>query len=238
MKRLLLLGLCLFAAVMSPGAQSGGILVISQVYGGGGNSGATYRNDFIELYNRGSAPVDVNGWSVQYASAAGSSWAVTTLSGIIPPGRYYLVQQAAGAGGTTNLPTPDATGTIAMSATAGKVALVQGTAALTGTCPAAIDFVGYGGTATCFEGSGPTAAPSNTTAVLRNGAGAIDTNDNSADFTTGEPDPRNSLTVVGALAGTGAATPSAVVSGGTSLLTVAVTPAANPPAPTSPSRRT
>ncbi len=26
-------------------------VVISQVYGGGGNSGATYKNDFIELFN-------------------------------------------------------------------------------------------------------------------------------------------------------------------------------------------
>lgn len=28
-------------------------LVISQVYGGGGNSGAPYTHDFIELFNRG-----------------------------------------------------------------------------------------------------------------------------------------------------------------------------------------
>ena len=28
-------------------------IVISQVYGGGGNSGATLTNDFIELFNRG-----------------------------------------------------------------------------------------------------------------------------------------------------------------------------------------
>ncbi len=44
---------------------------------------------------------------------------------IIEPGQYYLVQEAAGAGGTVNLPTPDAIGTIAMSGTAGKVALVE-----------------------------------------------------------------------------------------------------------------
>ncbi len=51
-------------------------IVISQVYGGGGNSGATYKNDFIELYNLGSAAVDVTGWSVQYGSSTGSSWTI------------------------------------------------------------------------------------------------------------------------------------------------------------------
>ena len=90
--------------------------MISQVYGGGGNSGATYTHDFVELYNAGSAAVDLTGWSVQYASAAGTSWNVTNLSGSISPGRYYLVRQAQGAGGTTSLPVPDASGTAAMSA--------------------------------------------------------------------------------------------------------------------------
>ena len=33
------------------------------------------RNDFIELYNRGTTAVPVDGWSVQYASAGGTSWA-------------------------------------------------------------------------------------------------------------------------------------------------------------------
>ena len=49
-------------------------IVISQVYGGGGNSGATYKNDFIELYNPGTTAVDVTGWTVQYGSATGTTW--------------------------------------------------------------------------------------------------------------------------------------------------------------------
>ena len=28
-------------------------LVISQIFGGGGNSGAPFRNDFIEIFNNG-----------------------------------------------------------------------------------------------------------------------------------------------------------------------------------------
>ena len=103
----------------SPAAAASPDVVISQVYGGGGNSGATYTHDFIELRNAGATAVDLTGWSVQYASAAGTSWQVTTLTGSLAPGAYFLVQQAAGTGGSTPLPTPDATGSIALSATNG-----------------------------------------------------------------------------------------------------------------------
>src|SRR5438876_7648651 len=75
-------------------------VVVSQVYGGGGNSGATLKNDFIELFNRGSVAVDVSTWSVQYAATAGTSWQRTNLVGSISPGGYYLVQEAQGAGGS------------------------------------------------------------------------------------------------------------------------------------------
>lgn len=166
-------------------------IVISQVYGGGGNTGALYRNDFIELFNRGAVPVDVTGWSVQYASTSGTSWAFTTLSGVIQPGRYYLVQEAIGAGGSVSLPTPDAIGTLAMSGTAGKVALVAGSGALSGSCPAGVvDLVGYG-TANCFESSS-TAVLSNTTAAIRQAGGCSETDNNASDFAVSAPSPRNS----------------------------------------------
>ncbi|MCU0491012.1 MAG: lamin tail domain-containing protein [Chloroflexaceae bacterium] len=170
-------------------------VVISQVYGGGGNSGATFRNDFIEIFNRSSSPVSLNGWSVQYASATGSTWQRTNLTNItLQPGQYYLIEQAAGAGGTVGLPTPDAIGTIPMSATAGKVALVNTVTTLAGTCPSSdgtvVDFVGYGSGVNCSElTSAP--APSNTNAVLRVGNGCIDTNSNNTDFNPGAPTPRN-----------------------------------------------
>jgi predicted extracellular nuclease len=224
-------------AAATPSAESptGGV-VISQVYGGGGNTGATYKNDFVELFNAGTAAVSVTGWSVQYASATGTTWQTTVLAGSIPAGGYYLVQEAQGAGGTAALPTPDATGTIALSAAAGKVALVSTTAALSGACPApgSVDFVGFGTTPNCFEGSGPTPAPSNTTAVLRSGGGCTDTDNNAADFTAGTPTPRNSAASPNACStstnpsGIGAAAPSTVVAGGSTLLTVAVTPGTNP----------
>ncbi len=169
-------------------------ITISQLYGGGGNAGATLTNDYVELLNTGSAAVSVTGFSVQYASAAGTTWQVTPLTGSIQAGGYYLVQESKGTGGTTALPTPDASGTIAMSATAGKVFLVPSTVALTGACPDAstvIDEVSFGTTATdCTFHT--TATLTNTTAAIRGDAGCAFTGDLSVDFTVGAPNPRNS----------------------------------------------
>ena len=72
-------------------------IVISQIYGGGGNANAQYKNDFIELFNPGTDSVSINGWSVQYASSAGTTWSTTPINGKIGPGAYFLIQEAAGA---------------------------------------------------------------------------------------------------------------------------------------------
>src|SRR5437588_4193152 len=174
-------------------------IVFSEVYGGGGNSGSTLKNDFMELFNRGTQTVDLTGWFVHYTSATGTTWnaanSPTALSGTIAPGHYYLVQESAGAGGTVNLPAADATGVIAMGATAGKVAVTT-SPTFAVQCPSGssiADFVGYGATANCSETS-PTAAPANATAVLRLNAGCTDNNNNSTDFSVGPPNPRNSAT--------------------------------------------
>ena len=45
-------------------------VVISQVYGGGGNTGALFQNDYVELFNRSLSTVSLDGMSIQYASAA------------------------------------------------------------------------------------------------------------------------------------------------------------------------
>jgi hypothetical protein len=174
-------------------------IVISQVYGGGGNSGAVYKNDFIELHNRGAQPVDVTGWSVQYASATGASWSVTPLTGTIQPGAYYLVQEQAGTGGTSALPTPEATGTLAMAAGAGKIALVSNSTALAVACPSGapvVDLVGFGTTAACFEGTGPTPAPSATLSVQRATNGCSDLGQNATDFAAVTAAPRNGATPI------------------------------------------
>ena len=179
---------CAFAALPMLAMSAQAQVVISQVYGGGGNTGGQYRNDFIELFNAGTTTVDLGGWSVQYASATGSSWAVTALSGSLQPGQYLLVQEAAGSNTAAPLlPTPDASGTIAMSGTAGKVALSNSITALSGTCPAAVGLVGFGG-ANCPT---PTATLSNSTAALRKDQGCANSGSNSADFEILAPAPRN-----------------------------------------------
>src|SRR2546423_4885340 len=104
---------CLVGFARPAGAVSSTI-VVSQVYGGGGNSGATLKNDFIELYNRSAAPVSVNGWSVQYAATTGTTWQRTALSGTIAAGGYYLVQEAAGARPPTKPPPPAPAGAAPM----------------------------------------------------------------------------------------------------------------------------
>ncbi len=168
-------------------------IVISQIYGGGGNSGAPFKNDFVELLNRGNTAVALSGWALQYTSATGTTWSRADLSGTIAPGAYYLVQLAGGANGA-DLPAPNAIGTIAMAAGAGKVALTASTTSLSGSCPSSattVDLVGYGTNASCFEGSGPAPAPSNTLSVKRGGNGCQETDQNAADFATGVPLPRN-----------------------------------------------
>ncbi len=207
--------------VTAPCTASASTVVISQVYGGGGNSGATLKDDFVELFNRSGSPVDLTGWSLQYSPVDGASGGFgggtfnnnpVPLSGTILPGRYYLIQLSRGAGGTQDLPTPDlipATGNlIQVGSTGGIFALVEGVVTPLGTnaCanPAIRDLVGYGtfgtpsGPAFCYEGSadlvGAVPSLSNTTAALRNQNGCQDNDRNRIDFTIAEPAPRNSAT--------------------------------------------
>ena len=162
-------------------------VVVNEVYGGGGNSGATLTHDFVELFNTSAAAVDLTGWKVAYYSAAGNLGNTCTLAGgSIAPGGHFLIQQAKGTGGTDALPTPDATCTAAMSGTAGSVALL-------GPDGSTVDLVGFGPAAVRNE-TAPAPAPSNTTSVSR--TNGVDTDNNAADFTVGAPSPKNAGTVV------------------------------------------
>ncbi len=199
--RLVLVLLAVVALLIAPAARSvSSDMVVSQVYGGGGNSGASFANDFVELFNRGSTSVDLGSWSIQYASASGTTWQVTPLTGSVQPGRHYLVQLASAAAIGAALPTPDATGTSNLANTGGKVALARSATALScgasaGSCsadPSVVDLIGYG-SATDYEGSGAALALNNTTAALRAGEGCTDTDANDGDFAAASPPtPRNS----------------------------------------------
>jgi hypothetical protein len=195
---LVLLLLLVLALVPSAAASGTTGLVVGQIFGGGGNAGAPYANDYVELFNRGSSAVSLSGWSIQYATGSGSSWSVTSLAGSIPAGGSYLVQFAGGTTGSA-LPAPDATGTTNLAATSGKIALVRSGTALTcgataGSCSSTAlveDLVGYG-TASDYEGSGPAPGLSATTAAVRAGGGCTDADVNATDFSAAAPAPRNS----------------------------------------------
>jgi predicted extracellular nuclease len=181
--------------------------LISQVYAGGGNAGATYTNDFVELFNRGSTTVDLTGWSVQYASAASASWQATPLAGSLAPGRHYLVQLGSTAAVGAALPAPDATGTTNLAASGGKVALVRSATPLTcgasaGSCASAgaADLVGYGSAAD-YEGAAAAPALDSTTAAVRADGGCTDTDSNGADFAAAAPAPKNSASAATACGG-------------------------------------
>ncbi|WP_169982372.1 ExeM/NucH family extracellular endonuclease [Microbispora sp. H10836] len=213
-------------AVMSPSPASAepGDAVISQVYGGGGNSGAPYTNDYVELFNRGTAAISLDGWSLQYTSATGTGLFGSqkqNLSGSLAPGQYHLVQLSAGSTPSGALPAADTVGTLSLSGTAGKVALVRSATGLAcngGSSPCTpeqtaqiADLVGYG-TANYFEGTAAAPGLSNATAAVRAGGGCADTDDNAADFAAGTPAPRNTATPpapCGAVSPSPSATPSA-----------------------------
>ncbi|XSG75846.1 ExeM/NucH family extracellular endonuclease [Herpetosiphon llansteffanensis] len=194
-----LIGTSLSATYTKPTSAVSTSLVISQVYGGGGSAGTPYSNDFVEILNISTSPVSTNGLSVQYASATGtgnfSAFALPTAT--IQPGKYYLVQLASN-GTTTPLPAPDATGTLNLSGSAGKVILANSATALacnggSAACSPAqqaqiIDLVGYG-TANFFEGTAA-ATLDNNSAAIRNSC--VDTDNNAADFSKLAPNPRNS----------------------------------------------
>ncbi|HEY3961418.1 MAG TPA: lamin tail domain-containing protein [Gaiellaceae bacterium] len=204
---LLFVLLLLVLAPASSGATGG--LVVSQVYAGGGNSGAAYANDFVELLNRSSSAVDLTGWTVQYASASSTSWQATTLSGSVAAGHYFLV--ALGSSGSVGaaLPAFDAMDTTNMAVSGGKVAVVHDTDALScgaavGSCSAVstvVDLVGYG-SATDYE-SAAAPALSATLSATRAANGCTDTNANDADFSTAAPAPRNAVSTPAACSGEG-----------------------------------
>jgi len=168
-------------------------VLISQIYGGAGNTGGLYRRDYVELYNRSESTVSLAGWSVQYASSTGTSWTAAPLIGSIAPGHYYLVGLASVTPGLA-VPTVDASATMAISATTGKIALISSSTALSGSSPLGTpglqDFVGYGAANAYETAAAP--SPSTTTAIFRAGSGATDSGNNALDFTTAAPLPRNS----------------------------------------------
>ena len=193
----------LLSGLSAPALAAPADVVISQYYGGAGSNGALWNKDFVELFNRSSAPVSLNGWSVQYQSATGSTWqAIALTNTVLQPGQYYLVTAQTASTGT-DVGQGDATGGLALSATSGKVALASVARAMsTAEGEAVIDLVGFG-TANRFEGS-VAPAPSTANAIQRGELGCLDTDDNGSDFSAAPVvGPRRTSSPLNACAGGG-----------------------------------
>ena len=205
-------------------------IVISQVYTAGGNSGATFNADYVELFNLSAAPVTMNGWALQYFSATGVGTAtVSTLPASITlqPGQRYLVQATPSA--TSGIPLANAadytSANLAMGAAAGRIYLTSSTTALSGAsgCPTAnvVDFVGYGTTAICYEGT-RAPAPSLTQPIARVNA-CVDSDNNGTDFALTSAPARDSgsapTSCFTSLLMSAAAMPPTVIAGSPTLLT-------------------
>lgn len=172
-----------YSANQTPNVNTG--LMIYEVYGGGGNSGAVYKNDFVVLFNGTSVDIDLSDYSLQYASASGSFTNINVLSGTISAGKFFIIQLSGGANGV-DLPNVDGTGTLNLSGSSGKIALALGNTQISGVNGSnVVDFVGFG-SANDFEGGAPVSTLSNSTSAKR--SDFIDSNDNSDDFNVVTPD--------------------------------------------------
>ncbi|MGI8788787.1 MAG: DNA/RNA non-specific endonuclease [Pyrinomonadaceae bacterium] len=231
---LLILQSLLFALPANAQSATAGLLVsnsivISQFQVAGGSA----LDEFIELHNVSSSGVDLNGYRVVYRSASGTNdvamveW---TSSTVIQAGGYYLIATSAYDGAVSSNITYN-TGAVSMSATGGGIAIRNG-ALNTGTI---VDSIGYGTATNVFIEGATTSAPAANASQSRGGNGCQDTDNNSNDFSTLNPSaPRNAASSPNVcngtvnLSATGAANPNTVNAGAATLLTVTVTPAANP----------
>ncbi|WP_225986842.1 cadherin-like beta sandwich domain-containing protein [Rufibacter sp. LB8] len=250
MKGIFLLFLFTCLAFGSARAQIANNVVISEVYGGGGNVGAPYSHDFIELYNPTAADIVMTNWSVQYAGADGTSWSKTNIpAGTIKAKSYFLVRASSG-NGNVAITNFDVSGSLSLSALRGKVVLSNSDVLLTGANPtgaAVVDKVGWGTgpLPTGYEGSvGPATTTTNsierkantysTSASMAAGGSddtqgnGFDSNDNGFDFVNSAvPVPQYSGSASEALTVTVPATAAPTVQTSTASSIRAITATAN-----------
>ena len=200
-------------------------VVISGVYGGGGNSGAPVLNDYIELYNTTASPIDMEGWTIYYIAATGTNVSAQNTF-TFPEGTsigansFLLLQGAKGAGSQTNFFTADLDlsgsggGNFNLSGTSGRVLLLSGHIDFSNTGTAVpnttagiqalagfVDYVAFGSVAAALNVGTAMVNLSNTTAATRTitGTTVSYTPDMKADFTVvtlTASVPRNSSTTM------------------------------------------
>lgn len=160
-------------------------VVINEIYTAGGNSGATYKTEYYELFNNGGASVSISGWRLEYYFASGTSPNVTitiTAGTTLGPGQSYLIAGQTGANGAALPVTPDQTlATLDTNTTGAKFRLAD-------AANVQQDFLGYGG-ANDAEGGSTRTAPLPTATLSVTRTNGVDTNDNRNDFVQASPSP-------------------------------------------------
>nr|MBA2382295.1 lamin tail domain-containing protein [Chloroflexota bacterium] len=158
-------------------------LVVSEIETGA----ASASDEFAELANAGTLPVDLAGLEVVYVTSTGSTVtrkAAWTASRVLDPGRHILIANAAG----IHAALADVTYSGGFAATGGAVVLRA-----IGGSP--IDAVGWGDATSTFVEGSATPAPAAGSSIERRPGGAngngSDSNDNLADFVVGVPNPQN-----------------------------------------------
>lgn len=141
-------------------------------------------DEFVEIFNAGTAAADLSGWKLVYRSGAGTSdVSLGTLADgtSLAPGAFFLFGGSAYAGAHP----ADKSFSAGLASAAGGVAIKDADGNI-------VDSVGWGDATNAFvEGAtaaAPTIAPAPGTSDARHPNGH-DTNVNSADFTIGDPTP-------------------------------------------------
>ncbi len=174
-----------------------GPVVIYEAYGGGGNANAVFKSDYIILKNISKEDVNLDEWSIQYASKSGT-FKAENLSGVLKAGKYYVIEGATGKNAELPaLPRTDLLTTFAMSGTSFKLALCNNqvevlTATLTEAdvtnYPGIVDYLGVGKDASAYLGTAAVKDISNGTSAIRKPGPDSYTGDNSLDFEVHTPD--------------------------------------------------
>ena len=137
-------------------------------------------DEYIELVNTTNKTFDLSTLAIRYQSAAGSSGpAGGTLSGILQPHHYWLLSpNATVTVGLTNALARDGSFATGFAAASGQLALVRI------SDDVVIDGVGYGTITGGTYTEGTASAPPPTDGGIKRTVDGVDTDNNSADFST------------------------------------------------------
>jgi predicted extracellular nuclease len=192
-------------------------------------------DEFVELYNASSAPVNIGSWTLRASSNTGVAGVRATVpTGVtLNPGCHYLFVNSTATTGYSGSVTGDRTYTTGVVDNGG-VAIFDGPAGVGGL----VDAVGLNTTSVYREGTVLTPLTTNEDRGYERKPGGSsgnsqDTDNNTNDFAVVQPtNPQNlssaCVSTITGITATGAATPNSIDAGNTTRLTVAVVPSNAP----------